>query len=97
MELRLSWAQAEEMPILLANQLLLQLVGDVVLVTVGQVAYPAVVGPEDPRGSELARRGELPVRPLVRVALTHTAAAAFAESFAKLAEQIKDATEEPAE
>ena len=68
------------MPILLANQLLLQSAGDVVLMTVGQVAHPALTGPDDPRGNELAQRGEVPVRPVIRVALTPKSAAEFAKA-----------------
>ena len=93
LELRLSWAQAEDMPILLANQLLLQSVGDVVLMTVGQVAHPALTGPDDPRGSELVARGEVTVRPIIRVALTSRSAAEFAEVFATLAKSLGETPE----
>ena len=82
------------MPILLANQLLLQSAGDVVLMTVGQVAHPALTGPDDPRGNELAQRGEVPVRPVIRVALTPKSAAEFAKAFAILAESLGDVPEE---
>ena len=90
-EFRLSWASAEDMPILMADQLLLQSTGGVILMTVGQVAFPAVLGADDPRGRELEKRGELPIRPLIRVALTAKSAADFVKAFAEFAERLEAA------
>ena len=79
------------MPILMADQLLLQSIGGVVLMTVGQIAFPALFGADDPRGRELEERGELPIRPLIRVALTAKSAADFVKAFAEFGERLEAA------
>ena len=88
-ELRLSWANAEDMPILMADQLLLQSTGDVVLMTVGQVAFPAVTSATDPRGIALEKHGEVPIRAIIRVALTPKSAADFVKAFAALGTSLE--------
>jgi hypothetical protein len=95
--LRMSWEPAEREMILFADQMLVQAQGDIVLITIGQTVHPAISGPDDPRADVLAERGTVDVRPIARVALSHSAAARFAKAFATIAKNLPDVPEETLE
>lgn len=72
----LSWAKAEEMPVLTANQLLAQIdqshgQPDAVVLTIGYVPPPIVIGTNDADTEQKIRAiQEIPVHPLIRISLT---------------------------
>ncbi len=84
--LAINWAAAESLPVMFADQVLLQSQGGVVVMSVAQTVLPAVMGPDDPRIEQMKRLGSVEVRPLIRVAMTQATAARVAEAFRALAE-----------
>ncbi len=60
----------EDLPILLANQFILQVHDDGYLLICGQVAPPLVLGGKEEQRHQLEQIFEVPGKPLVRLALT---------------------------
>ncbi len=71
-EVPISWVGFDELPILFANQLLVQSAGPRELViTFGQLTPPPIVGTIEEQREQLEEIPFVPVRPLVRLSVTH--------------------------
>lgn len=72
---RLSWDAADQLPVVVANQLLVQIdfasgVPDTAVLTVGYAAPPIVLGTVDEQKQKLELISDVPVNPLIRISLT---------------------------
>ena len=74
-EIPLRWRNLESLPVLAANQTLVQVdqaAGrpDLVLLVFGHVAPPAVIGTAEEQAAQMAELSEIAVQPLVRLSLS---------------------------
>jgi hypothetical protein len=66
----LVWENPDSLPVLLANQFIVQHFQDEFIITVGQVVPPALSGDKQARTAQLQQVEHVTARPLARVALT---------------------------
>lgn len=69
-EIPLSWVGLEDVPLFFANQFICQFNQDEFILTIGQMAPPALLGDEEQRTRQLEQLDQIPVRPLARIAFT---------------------------
>ena len=66
----LVWENLDSVPVLLANQFIIQHFQDEFIITVGQTVPPAILGDENARAAQLQEITKVSVKPLARIALT---------------------------
>lgn len=64
------WVGLDEVPIMLANQFVIQGGDSELLLTIGQLAPPMLLGSDDERRQQAEAISYVPIRPLCRVSLT---------------------------
>jgi hypothetical protein len=64
------WENLDNVPVLLANQFIIQHFQDEFILTVGQMVPPALMGDEQDRAAQLQGIEQVSVRPLARIAFT---------------------------
>jgi hypothetical protein len=69
-EVRLKWVGIDELDTLHANQVAVQARGDYFLLTFGQTADPILVPGDREALREIQAKGHIPIRPLVRMAVS---------------------------
>jgi hypothetical protein len=73
LELPVSWVGIDELPVLFANQFIVQAAGrDEFIVTVGQLVGPALVGSPEQQVEQAGEIAFVPVKPVARLNLTRT-------------------------
>jgi hypothetical protein len=71
-QIPVAWVEADETPILLANQFLSQFQQDEFILTLGQVAPPALLGTDEEKLKEARSLSFIPVKVLARFGLTRS-------------------------
>jgi hypothetical protein len=72
-ELPVSWVGGDELPVLFANQFLVQTQGPhEFVVTVGQLVGPPLMGSPEEQAEQAAEISFVPVRTLARLSMTRT-------------------------
>ncbi len=66
----LVWENVEGVPVLLANQFIIQHNQDEFILTIGQMVPPALLGDEQARIAQLQEIERVSVKPLARIAFT---------------------------
>ena len=66
----LVWENLDGLPVLFANQFIVQHFQDEFIVTIGQVVPPALLGDEQARAAQLQQVEQVTARPMARIALT---------------------------
>ena len=66
----LVWENLDGLPVLLANQFIVQHFQDEFIITVGQAVPPAILGDEDARAAQLQSIDKVSVKTLARLTLT---------------------------
>jgi hypothetical protein len=69
-EIPLTWMNVEDVPVLFANQFIIQHNQDEFILTIGQMVPPALLGDEQQRAAQLQEIERVPVKPLARIAFT---------------------------
>jgi len=69
-EVPLSWIGLDELPILFANQFIIQHQPNEFIFTVGQMAPPALLGPPEVVAEQAREITHIPVKPLARIGMT---------------------------
>jgi hypothetical protein len=64
------WENLDSVPVLLANQFIIQHYQDEFILTLGQMVPPAILGDEQARAAQLRAIEQVNVRPLARIAFT---------------------------
>jgi hypothetical protein len=64
------WENLDGVPVLLANQFIVQHFQDEFILTIGQMVPPAFLGSEEQREAQLRELDQVTVRPLARIAFT---------------------------
>jgi len=64
------WVGLDEVPIMFANQFVIQGGGGELLLTIGQLAPPMLLGTEDERRQQAEAISYVPIKPLCRISLT---------------------------
>src|SRR4051812_33505351 len=73
LELPLSWVGVDEVPVLFANQFLIQSVApNEFVVSVGQLVGPALIGTPEQQAEQAQEISFVPVKPIARISLTRT-------------------------
>jgi hypothetical protein len=68
----LVWENLDNLPVLLANQFIVQHFQDEFIITVGQTVPPALLGDEQARTAQLQQVEQVTARPIARIAFTRT-------------------------
>ena len=76
------WENLDGVPVLLANQFIIQHFQDEFILTVGQMVPPALLGDEQARTAQLQRIEQVTVRPLARIAFTRARLTELIETLA---------------
>ena len=66
----LLWVGADELPVLAANQLITQVDGDYIYLHFGHATPPVILGDAEQRQEQLEQLEYVPVRPIVRLAVS---------------------------
>jgi hypothetical protein len=87
--LPLVWIGAEDAPILFANQFLAQVQPGEIVLSVGQVTAPAVIGTAEEQQRQLESVGYVPIKVVARYALTPQRLEELAKMLAALVADYK--------
>lgn len=74
------WENVEGLPVLFANQFIVQHFQDEFILTVGQMVPPALLGDEEQREAQLRELEQVTVRPLARIAFTRARLIEFVQA-----------------
>ena len=69
-DIPVAWIGAEDLPILLVNQFVVQVHEDTFFLTIGQMTPPALIGTPEQRAEQLEQIAYIPVKPVARLALS---------------------------
>jgi hypothetical protein len=69
-EIPLTWMNVEDVPVLFANQFIIQHNQDEFILSIGQMVPPVLLGDEQQRAAQLQEIERVPVKPLARIAFT---------------------------
>jgi hypothetical protein len=71
-ELPLAWIGVEDVPIVFANNFVVQFDNDLAshIITIGQLSPPALIGSPEEIAEQVSKIEFVPVRPVARIALT---------------------------
>ncbi len=67
---QVAWIGADDVPVLFANQFVVQIDRGEVFVTIGQLVPPALLGTEEQRREQAAQIQYIPIKPVARIAMT---------------------------
>jgi hypothetical protein len=76
------WENLDGVPVLLANQFIIQHFQDEFILTVGQMVPPTLLGDEEQREAQLRAIERVSVRPLARIAFTRARLTELIETLA---------------
>lgn len=71
-ELPVVYTSVEDEPMLFANQFVIQFNQDEFILTIGQVQPPMLVGSQEEKREQASKLTHVPIRVLIRVAMTRT-------------------------
>jgi hypothetical protein len=86
-EVPIVWENLDGVPVLLANQFIIQHFQDEFILTVGQMVPPTLLGDEQARAAQLQRIEQMTVRPLTRIAFTRARLTELIETLAAHSEK----------
>jgi hypothetical protein len=69
-EVPVVWENLDSVPVLFANQFIIQHYQDEFILTVGQMVPPAILGDEEAREAQLEEIEQVSAKPLARIAFT---------------------------
>lgn len=96
-EVPLVWENVEGLPVLFANQFIIQHLQDEFILTVGQMVPPPLLGDEQQRGAQLRELEGVPVKPLARIAFTRARLTELIQALAgnrEIYDQIRQARDD---
>lgn len=93
LEVRLKWTGIDELDILHANHMAIQSRGDYFLLTFGQSADPIVAAGDKAALDDLREKRYVPIRPLVRMAVSADDMRRFSEIIGKSVERFDETIE----
>lgn len=96
-EIPLVWENVEGVPVLFANQFIIQHLQDEFVLTVGQMVPPPLLGNEREREAQLRQLEGVPVRTLARIAFTRAGLTELVQALAgnrEIYDQIRQARDE---
>lgn len=96
-EIPLVWENMEGVPVLFANQFIIQHVQDEFILTVGQMVPPPLLGDEQERAAQLHQLEGVPVRTLARIAFTRARLTELVQALAgnrEIYDQMRQARDE---
>jgi hypothetical protein len=83
------WVGLDDVPIMFANQFVIQGAGSELTLTIGQLAPPMLLGSEDERRQQAEAISYIPVKPLSRVSLTTERLAELIDVLSQHQEQMQ--------
>lgn len=93
----LVWENLDSVPVLLANQFIIQHFQDEFILTIGQTVPPPLLGDEQERAAQLRELEGVPVKPLARIAFTRARLTELIQALAgnrEIYDQIQQARDE---
>ncbi len=68
-DIPVAWVGVEELPLLFADQFVVQTHEDTFILTIGQAVVPAFIGTREQRAQQLAQTAYVQVKPIARLAI----------------------------
>lgn len=93
-DIPLAWIGAEDLPLLLTNQFVVQVHEGTFFLTIGQMVPPALIGTPDERVEQLRQIAYVPVKPVARLALTPTDVRRLASALNANLDQLEQTQQE---